>query len=83
MKEAFKRIALDPYFDLFITAKELGAKKPEPAFFMNALHRLGIKANEALMVGNDYGKDITPAKAIHMATVLITDKDGNYPMRIM
>jgi putative hydrolase of the HAD superfamily len=57
------------FFDHLWTSRELGASKPERAFFQAILDRLGLEAAECLMVGNDYQMDIVPAKAIGMQTV--------------
>jgi len=79
MKQAFEKVHLDNYFYLFITSKELGAKKPELSFYKNALHRISANAGEIMMIGNDYVKDIESAKAVGIGTILISDKDGNFP----
>ncbi len=79
MKQAFEKVHLDNYFYLFITSKELGAKKPEPSFFKNALLRIGANTDEVIMIGNDYLRDIESAKAVGLGTILISDKDGIFP----
>ena len=79
MKKAFERIEMDQYFYLFVTSKELGAKKPEQAFFVNALSVVGADASEVAMIGNDYDKDIAPAHDIGMMTILIAGGDSDYP----
>ena len=79
MKKAFERIGMEQYFHLFVTSKELGAKKPEQAFFVNALNTAGADASEVAMIGNDYDKDIVPAHDIGMMTILIAGNNGDYP----
>lgn len=78
MKQAFERVRLENYFTMFITSKELGAKKPDKDFFINALARVDTSADEVIMVGNDYIKDIIPAKEIGLCTILITSANGEY-----
>jgi len=78
MKMAFERVSLAQYFHTFITSKELGAKKPQPEFFLRALQQLNADAETTVMVGNDYEKDIAPAKAVGLATILITKANGSY-----
>ena len=80
MMEAFARVGLAECFHTFLTSKELGARKPDAAFFMQALQRLGTQAGQAIMIGNDYVKDIAPAKAVGLGTILITAEDGDYPL---
>jgi len=79
MKLAFERVGLAQYFDAFMTSKELGARKPQAEFFARALERLGVDAGDAVMVGNDYEKDIVSAKAVGLRTVLIAAAQGDYP----
>ena len=79
MKKAFERAGIDQHFHCFYTSKELGAAKPDLMFFRQALQLLGAKACEAIMIGNDYRKDIVPAKEVGMHTVLISRTPGNYP----
>jgi FMN phosphatase YigB (HAD superfamily) len=51
------------------TSRELGATKPDPAFFRTAAERLGAAPAECIMVGNDPVKDIAGARAAGMRTV--------------
>ena len=80
MEKAFERVELAGCFHAFLTAKELGARKPDTAFFTQALQMLGAKAENAVTIGNDYAKDIVPAKAIGLGTILITNEVGEYPL---
>jgi putative hydrolase of the HAD superfamily len=79
MHRAFERVALDQYFFGYITSKELGATKPSPRFFQGVLDHFSIPLDEAVMIGNDYAKDISGAKAIGLATIFITEEAGDYP----
>ncbi len=73
MKKTFERVNLDSYFDYYFTSKELGARKPDTAFFENILQKLGANAESTVMIGNDYMKDILGAKKAGLKTVLITN----------
>lgn len=79
MKKAFERVSLDSCFDYYFTSKELGARKPDTAFFESIVQKLGTSAENAVMIGNDYEKDISGAKRAGLKTVLITMEKGNYP----
>ena len=59
---ALRRVALDGHFDAVYTARELGARKPEPAFYQAMLQALGCPPHEATMVGDDYRADVCGAK---------------------
>ncbi len=79
MRQAFQRIDIDKYFNLFITSKELGAAKPSPSFFTGIADKLNISTSEICMIGNDYEKDIVGAKNAGMKTILITAQQGLFP----
>lgn len=46
--------------------------KPNPAYYQDCLERLGLPAEEVLMVGNDVGEDMIAAK-LGMKVFLLTD----------
>jgi putative hydrolase of the HAD superfamily len=79
MQKAFERIKLNRYFHEYITSKELGATKPNPAFFQGVLAKYQLVLSETIMIGNDYEKDITGAKAVGLKTIFITSKQGEFP----
>jgi len=76
---------------LCVYSFELGVAKPDQALFIDAaerLRRLGLRARDALMVGNDYGNDVSPAARAGLMTVYAaldrrsavpTARDGNRP----
>ncbi|POX50135.1 TIGR01458 family HAD-type hydrolase [Streptomyces sp. Ru71] len=45
--------------------------KPSPAFFAAALHRLGVSAGEAVMVGDDVESDVLAAQRAGITGVLV------------
>ncbi len=69
--EALGRVGLRDGLTHFFTSRELGASKPDPAFFREASRRLGVPPSRLVAVGNDYGKDIVPAKGAGLVTVLV------------
>jgi FMN phosphatase YigB (HAD superfamily) len=71
---ALERVNIRKYFNYLFTSKKLGYKKPEIEFFLEICRRLGIIPNECLMIGNDYLKDIVPAKEGELNTVLVAVK---------
>lgn len=79
MKRAFERVALDTYFSMFVTSKELGANKPAPAFFERIANTLDLDTSEICMIGNDYTKDIVGAKNAGLKTVFISAQQGEFP----
>jgi len=57
--------------DFVCTAREAHAVKPNPQSFTTVLNRFGVKAAEAMTVGDDIKTDIEPAKKLGIETVLI------------
>jgi len=57
------------------------AGKPSPAFFNEALRKVGCRADEVLVVGDDVLTDITGASACGMRSVLVETGKGSarYP----
>ncbi|PEE42685.1 HAD family hydrolase [Priestia megaterium] len=79
MGMALKRVDIQQYFQYLFTSRELGFSKPSLDFFSKIVQVLGFIPQECIMVGNDYNKDIIPAKKIGMQTILFSQgsKDAN------
>ncbi|MEJ2186522.1 MAG: HAD family hydrolase [Gemmatimonadota bacterium] len=73
MEEALRRGGIGGFFQHFFTSSELGYSKPDVRFFREVVRRLGVEPYEALMIGNDYARDIVPARSVGMRTVLCSD----------
>lgn len=72
MGQALARAGMRQYFENLFTSKELGVRKPSPEFFSRILERIDVRGEECVMVGNEYEKDIVPAKSVGMKTVLLS-----------
>ncbi len=64
-------LELMDFFDAALGPAELGAAKPDPAFFHAALARLGWKADETAYVGDDPEQDGAAAHAAGLHAVVI------------
>ncbi len=69
------RAGLGPYLDFVVTAKEVGAHKPEPPIFLAALERAGVNASEAVYVGDQYDTDVVGARGVGITPILIDRYD--------
>jgi len=78
MKPIFRKLGLEPYLDFAITSQDAGADKPNPAIFLAALDRAGVKASEAIHVGDQYKIDVVGARGVGITPILIDRYDG-YP----
>jgi len=58
-----------PYIEKFFISEEIGAIKPDEAFFSAVLDGLGAKREECLMVGDSLAADIAGANAVGIDSV--------------
>lgn len=65
---------LTPYFDLILSAEEVGVNKPHLLVFQTALSRTNALANESLMIGDSYEADILGAKKAGLKTLHFNPK---------
>ncbi|HWI66501.1 MAG TPA: HAD-IA family hydrolase [Symbiobacteriaceae bacterium] len=73
MGQALERVNVRQYFQHLWTSKELGVAKPDPGFFLGITERLGLEPGQAVMIGNDYTKDIAGAKGAGLKTVWLNE----------
>lgn len=69
VRRALERVGLARYFEGIFTARELGARKPDAAFFAAVVETAGCLSHEALMVGDDYRADVAGAKQAGLRAV--------------
>jgi putative hydrolase of the HAD superfamily len=60
---------LNDCFDYVVTSEEAGAEKPAAAPFELAFAKLGVKARECVMIGDDARTDLAGAKALGIPTI--------------
>lgn len=61
-RAALRRVGLDGFFSAIVTSKELGAAKPDPAFFEQVLALCDTVPHRSVMVGDNFRTDIVGAK---------------------
>jgi HAD superfamily hydrolase (TIGR01549 family) len=64
--------------DAIVDSRSHGRVKPHPTIFQAALDRLGIRAEEAAMVGDSLQEDVEGARALGMHAVLV-DRADRHP----
>ena len=62
VQQALARVGLERTFESVFTARDLGVRKPELAFFQAILRELGCAPREVAMVGDEYQVDVVGAK---------------------
>lgn len=81
MKLALRRGGVEHYFRGFASSREIGAAKPEPAYFLHIMKIFGLTPSACVHIGNVYSKDILPAKEIGLQTVFFNEmkQEGLFP----
>lgn len=69
--EALEAAGLRALFDVVVDSQLVGFEKPDPRIFHTALERLGVRAEEALYVGDIYEVDVVGARWAGMDVVLL------------
>ena len=77
-RSGIRRLGLGDYFEVVLVSgdREVGVRKPGRRIFGLACERLGVGAQEALMVGDDREQDIQGAVAAGMAALRVSDPGG-------
>lgn len=60
-------------FELVTTYDNSSYCKPNPAYYQEILSKLGVTAEECIMVGNDVKEDMVAASELGITTFLLTD----------
>jgi len=66
-------------FDVTLISHDFGRRKPHPAIFREALHRLGATPAEALYVGDSAADDVLGAQAVGLDVAWVNRHDEAPP----
>ena len=69
---------LEDYFELTIISDDIGKPKPDPLMYNLALEHFGIRPEEAVYVGDTFGKDILGAYNAGIRGIWIWPDDGRH-----
>ncbi len=85
MKQILEKFPIHELVDEIILSYEVGIQKPDPHIYALALQRLGVSADEAVMVGDSLRLDVASAESCGIKGILIDrkNKHPDYPNRIM
>jgi len=61
-------------FDWITTYENSHFCKPNPLYYREILSRIEVQPQEAVMIGDDYEKDIIPARQLKMTTFWVSDQ---------
>jgi len=74
----FKEKGFGKYFDYTAFSCEIGLLKPDPKVFRLVLDKLGVKGDEAVMVGDNYQDDVLAAEKVGMRAILLKRDYAKY-----
>ncbi|MDA0772654.1 MAG: HAD family hydrolase [Cyanobacteria bacterium] len=66
------RLGIADYIDFVVSSEEAGVEKPAAKIFELALSKLGKKASEVIMIGDNLEKDIKGAEALGIKAYPVT-----------
>ncbi len=66
-----EKLGLSRYIDFMVTSEEVGVEKPDAKMFDAALRKLNCNESQALMIGDNYEKDILGAAAMSIKSIWI------------
>jgi HAD superfamily hydrolase (TIGR01549 family) len=69
--------ALEGLISVAVSSRDHGFMKPHRTIFEEALTRAGVRADEAVMVGDSYAHDVEGAVAVGMRGVLLQRSDAH------
>jgi phosphoserine phosphatase len=72
-----RRTGLGAHFEVVVTSGEVGAAKPAVEIFEAALDAARAAPERALMVGDDWRRDVVGAHAAGIAAVLVATRTGH------
>jgi len=82
-KEIIQKYDLEKYFDKIFVSCDMGYVKNNPEFFRMILQDLGIKPEEAIVVGDSVESDMKAAQAAGMKSILVDRNNRmDYPDKI-
>jgi len=74
LKSICDGLGLTPLVDFIVISAEVGVRKPDPGIFRMALDRAGVRADEAIHVGDLLEEDVEGARRAGVRPVLIDRK---------
>ena len=75
LNTVLREFHLDHLFTLVVESAQVNIRKPDPAIYQYAVDRIGLPADELLVVGDSIKNDILPAHSIGCHTAWLTSKD--------
>lgn len=72
VETVLKDFCLYDYFTEIVESSVVGVRKPDPAIYQLGVDAMGFAANEIMVIGDSYGKDMVPAKKVGCITTWLS-----------
>ncbi len=69
LKSVLADFGILSYFQSVVESSVVGVRKPDSAIYALGVTKIGLPAQEVLVVGDSYSKDMVPAKAVGCQTL--------------
>lgn len=76
--EQLEALGIQSYFEYSLAAGTIDTWKPDPSIFRHAMHKMSVKPENSIYVGDNYFADIIGAQKAGMHAVLV-DPDKLFP----
>jgi len=68
-EERLRKLGIRPFFRFVLGSQDVGFVKPDQRLYLLAIEKMGIPAQNSLMIGDRLENDIRPAKALGFHTI--------------
>ncbi|MDF2963326.1 MAG: 2-haloalkanoic acid dehalogenase [Paenibacillus sp.] len=80
-KSKLNKMGLAHYFDVMVTAGNVGAAKPDPRIFEIACKQAGKQPHECFYIGDDFSTDIESSMKINMKGIWLNRRQEKSPSK--
>ena len=77
--DSIRALGIEAYFSVILVSGIENMSKPDPRIFEKALEALGVKAHEAVYIGDHPENDVAAAKAVGMSSIWMENPHGQAP----
>jgi putative hydrolase of the HAD superfamily len=78
LAEAVDEAGLSELVDIQVSSAWAGARKPHPRIFRHTIDKVGVRAGDALFVGDTWGPDVEGPRAVGMTPAYLS-RDEHWP----
>ncbi|MFB6355702.1 MAG: HAD family hydrolase [bacterium] len=76
-RELIHNLGVEQWFDDLFISSELGVEKPDPGIYQRVLESMDATPSETVMIGDEIGDDMKPAREVGMNTILLSPDATN------